>query len=214
MDTKEVEARFFDVVKDHKLTIIRSSENSRHLEFRKPGTGCYGFDIITWPWHLCITGYWGAFLFRRLEDMFDFFRMNDQIKRFSTKNGNKLYINKVYWHKKVLAESRNGGCKKYSEEVFRSEIKRWFDDWAEDQPNDLAMEVWSKIEDEVLTRCENRYDAMAAALSFRHENFDFDDFWTVDLEEYTNSFVWCLYAIVWGISVYDEIRFNCVLNGI
>ncbi len=202
MDTKEFEDRFLNDVKDHQMTIIRDDDTGRHIRFREPGTMIYGFDLITWSGHLCVTGDCGTFVFRRVEDMFGFFRMDS--RDFSYKSDRKLHINTGYWHEKVLAEERHGGCKKYSEDVFRDEIKEWFDAWAEDQPKGLSAEVWREIEDEVLSCSESEHDAMDAALSFHNEFFDFTDFWEVDLKEYTFDYIWCLYAIVWGISVYDQ----------
>ena len=202
MDSKKFENRFLDEVKDHQINILRDNGVDRHLRFRKPGTIIYGFDILTWSGHLCVTGDCGTFVFRRLEDMFDFFRMPPG--DFNCKPDRKLHINAGYWHEKVLAEERQGGCKKYSEEIFREEIKRWFDDWAEDQPRGLVSEIWAEIEEEVLSCSESEHDAIDAALGFQNEFFDFTDFWEVDLKEYTFDYIWCLFAIVWGISVYDK----------
>jgi hypothetical protein len=38
--------------------------------------------------------------------------------------------------------------------------------------------------------------------------FRFTDFWEVNLHEYTYRFIWCCYAMVWGIRKYDEARAN------
>ena len=44
----------------------------------------------------------------------------------------------------------------------------------------------------------------AAAKSYLAGNLEFYDFWETDLEEYTFRYLWCLYAIVWGITQYDK----------
>jgi hypothetical protein len=194
------EDRFLKEVSNHEMTIIRDSGVDRHIRFRKPGTFCYGFDLITWSGHLCVTGDCGTFVFRRVEDMFSFFRMPEGNKYPS---GNKvLSINPGYWHEKVLAEERHGGCKKYSEERFREVVKSDFDTYFESYDHDWKDECWQEIEDQVLT-AENEYQAFEYAMNFRFNDFDFQDFWERSLKEYTFDYLWCLYAIVWGILQYD-----------
>jgi hypothetical protein len=79
----------------HWMDIVRDDGENRHIRFQQRGTGVYHFDIITWPGKLCITGDCGTFVFRRLPDMFEFFR--------STQRGR---INAQYWAEKVIAEGR------------------------------------------------------------------------------------------------------------
>jgi len=38
------------------------------------------------------------------------------------------------------------------------------------------------------------------------KTFEFTDFWDHDLSEYTHHFVWCCYALAWGIKKYDETK--------
>ena len=38
---------------------------------------------------------------------------------------------------------------------------------------------------------------------FEHEGFQFHDSWEWDNTSYTFRFLWCLYAITWGIRQYD-----------
>ena len=201
MDYKEIEDMFFNDTKDHVLSIIRNDGVNRHIQFKKPGTICYGFDLITWPGHLCITGDCGTFVFRRIEDMFSFFRIDIDRGR----PGYRLPINLNYWHEKVIAESRPGGCKHYSREIFHAAIKEYFDQWAEDQSDeDLKKEIWAKIEDEVLSADENGFMAMNAAMEFDYKDFQFIDFQGTSLQEFTYDYIWCCIAIVWGIQKYDE----------
>ena len=44
---------------------------------------------------------------------------------------------------------------------------------------------------------------MQAAVNFEHAGYRLSDFWEVNLYQYTYHFVWCCYAIVWGIHQYD-----------
>jgi len=47
---------------------------------------------------------------------------------------------------------------------------------------------------------------MRAGVEFEHDGFRFEDFWEIDCHDYTYSFVWCCYAIAWGIQVYDAAK--------
>ena len=46
-----IEERFLNDVSEHQITVIRDQDTDRHIRFRRPGTSCYGFDLITWPGH-------------------------------------------------------------------------------------------------------------------------------------------------------------------
>ena len=71
---KDIKQIFLNDVKDHQMTIVRDDNIGRHLRFSKPGTSCMSFDLITWPGYLCCTGDMGTYVFKRLPDMFEFFR--------------------------------------------------------------------------------------------------------------------------------------------
>lgn len=192
------EERFLSDVTDHKMEIIRDDGVNRHLKFRKPGTGCYGFDLVTWPWKLCVTGDCGTFVFARLEDMFRFFRSDVKLKE-----PKKLFINTGYWEEKVLSADRHGGTQMFSERIFKEAVKRSFDLHFEDaEDGDKKARCWDEIEDRVLC-CSNEYEAYDAIGSFEHEGFTFVDFFEYNTKEYTFKFLWCLYAIAWGIEQYD-----------
>lgn len=68
------EQRFLNDVANHEMIIIRDDGVNRHVRFKRPNSSCMYFDLITWPGHLCYTGDMGSYVFRRLEDMFEFFR--------------------------------------------------------------------------------------------------------------------------------------------
>ncbi|MFM0226163.1 hypothetical protein [Paraburkholderia dipogonis] len=210
------------------MTVLRDDGVDRHLRFRKPGTSCYGFDLITWGGHLLITGDCGSFLFLRLHDMFQFFRADRKSK-------DDLYLNPQYWSEKLIATdcsgSRGGAAKRFSRETFEANIKRWFDDrfegeiendastdeadWdyeedAEQRAKNVAQRkarreaIWSQIVSDVLYHSGNEHQAAQAAYDFEHDGFNFQDFYEVDNTEYTFHFIWCAYAIAWGVKKYDE----------
>ena len=214
--------QFLRDVGEHELTVLRDVGVDRHLRFRKPGTGCYGFDLLTWPGHLLITGDCGSFLFRRLEDMFEFFRTDREPK-------DDLHLNPQYWSEKLIATDcngkRGGAAIEFSKEKFEASIKRWFDDHFEfeicedaDPDEDLVGNdsvsvgarkarrdaIWAEIESNVLSHSDSEHQAAQAAYDFEHDGFNFRDFYEVDNTEYTFHFIWCAYAIAWGIKRFDE----------
>ena len=117
------EKRFLDNVAHHDMTILRNDGVDRHLRFRKPGTIIYGFDLITWPGHLCITGDCGTYVFSRVDDMFCFFRMS--INDFNHHKDRAVNINPGYWGEKLLSVGRNAGYKEFDESAFKDRVKQY-----------------------------------------------------------------------------------------
>ncbi len=186
------EQQFLGDIKNHALEIIRDEGVYRHLRFRRPGTRCYGFDIITWPGYLCYTGDMGCFVFSRVEDMLKFFRDEG--------TGGPLRINLRYWAEKLQATDRNGGYKAFGFERFREVVNRIV---AEDED---ATEELKEAVKEMLDDCEGKSAEACymAAFEFEWDNQQyFTDFFEHSLEEYTFHYIWCCYALVWGIRQYD-----------
>jgi hypothetical protein len=197
------EKRFMDDVKKHQMTIIRDDGVNRHIRLKVPGSTYYHFDLITWPGHLCITGGCGTYVFRRIEDMFCFFRDDEE---YNKKHGRQIGINPNYWMEKVLAADRCNGCMEFSEDSFRDCVKHHFDMHVESNPDDKKANklLWSEIKEDVLYYADNEHEAYQAVSGFEHEGFIFQDFFDGGgTEEYTFRYIWNLYAIVWGISKYD-----------
>jgi len=219
--------RFLSDVDKHEMSVIRDDGVSRHIRFKRPGTSCYFFDLITWPGHLCISGDCGTYVFQRLEDMFEFFRTD---RDYGKRKGEKLYANLGYWGEKIVSESRDGGIQEFSVELFKAVIKEYFDSHFQDEiANETAMrayasdenpldaselaemedaagkrdEIWQAIEDEVLCAADDEHQACHAAHDFKHEGFQFEDFFEHNLKDYTFRFIWNCYAIAWGIEKYD-----------
>lgn len=190
------EEQFLKEVTEHQMTVFQDEDVYRRIRFSKPGTSCMHFDLITWPGYLCYTGDMGTFVFSRLPDMFKFFR-GDQA--YNESKGRMLSINLQYWAEKLEAVDRNGGVKAYDADKFKQCIKEWLDN------HDASAEVREAVKDEVLSRADDGADrAMNAAYEFRHAEFVFQDIWEFDPTEYTHRFVWCCYALAWGILQYDK----------
>lgn len=214
------EARFLKDVAQHAMEVIRDDGVHRHVRFRKPRPAGseYWFDLITWPGSLCIDGDMGTYVFRRLDDMFEFFRAD---RGYAERNGQKLGINLGYWSEKLQAP-KSRDAEDYSADRFRQHIKEAFDQWVEQtQPDDDASDderaafntekadLWEEIEGDVLYAADDgeiRAHDSAAGFDGRRWKFSFHDAWEWDCRDYKFHFVWCCYAIAWGIKTYDAAR--------
>lgn len=190
--------RFLRHVANHQMEIVRDEDLYRHLKFAEPGAWHRWFEILTWPGRLCITGDMGTFVFTRLPDMFVFFRSTPQPDR-----PDALRVNPSYWAEKSIAADRDG-IKQWSTDKFKAKLSRWFED------QEISESLWHAIAQNVLARADDgEHEAMSAAINFEYDDRPvFQDFWEVDCKEYTFTYLWCLYAIVWGIRQYDAAKIN------
>lgn len=214
MAREVTEAAFLKDIADHKMQIIRDDGLYRHVRFAQPETLCEHFDLITWPGYLCYTGDMGTFVFSRLPDMFEFFRTD---RAYAQRRGRQLFINLRYWAEKLEAVDSHGsrveGVKEYSPERFERVIKeqliRWWREYG--LSPDQRHELREAIEGDVLSWSDDgAVRAFDAANNFRHkidgQLFEFADFWEHDLTDYTRRFVWCCYALAWGIQQYHDAK--------
>lgn len=212
--------RFKRDIAEHAITVIRNDGPNRHIRFSRPGTGCYHFDLVTWPGILCYTGDMGTFVFQRLTDMFEFFRTD---REYRQRVGNEIPVNLSYWSEKLIAVdgSRHGGkAKEFSEEKFRRVINEYRVQWMRSAKESGSLdkagrrELWEAVTDEVFGPLDDSGGerAMHAAYEFNHDprenprrpyGWHFDDLFEHDFTEYTHSFVWACRAISWGVHQYD-----------
>lgn len=202
MDTHEcTQERFLKDVAEHRMQILRDDGLYRHVRFSRPNSSTMGFDLVTFPGHLCYTGDMGTYVFTRLPDMFEFFRT-------SPREAGGLYINPGYWSEKCVAADRDG-IKEYSAEKFRSVIAEYVDNWRENHEWDEMPEGLREEVDDVLSAADDgEYAARDAVYRFsytddEHGTFEFGDFFEYSLTEYTFRFIWCCYALSWGVQAYD-----------
>lgn len=192
MSTEDsVSERFVNDVAAHEMTVKNDTGLYRHLTFRKPDTFACGFHITTWPGYLCISGDMGCFVFTRLTDMFEFFRIGG--------------INPQYWAEKLTATDREGH-RRFSRELYRQAVESDFAGWEFDSEEDRKA-AWSEIEDEWtgILGADTVEDAMRQATDWvcPVSQQRFQDFWEHTLEDYSFRFLWCCFAIQWAIKRYD-----------
>lgn len=203
------EKDFLAAVVGNEMTIIRDLGVDRHIRFKKSNTFNCHFDLITWPGHLCITGDMGTYVFARIRDMFEFFRTDRKHNPY-IKPGETLYINLGYWSEKILAADKNGKIEEYDADLARAKIVEWLDQMG------ASEDLRQAVREDVLAYAEDgEYAIRQAADDFHYEGTHdvFQDFFEVDLKDYTYSFVWNCYAIAWGLVQYDkmiaEVEANC-----
>jgi len=207
MESNKVLSDFKRETADHKMEIIKDDGVFRHLLFSQDHSSIYHFTLTTWPGHLCIGGDMGTYVFSRLHDMFRFFRMD---YADSQRSGGELTINQGYWAEKLQGGGgeHNKLYTEWSPEDFEERVQEFYDDWlagAEDNE-----EITDEIKAEVLADINRlkqsssyEYEALIAQQEFRSDYIDLCDFWECSCRDSTHSFVWCCFAIVWGIRQYD-----------
>ena len=196
MSNLVTEQTFLKYVAEHRMTVLLDNGVYRHLRFANPRSSNMSFEVVTWPNYLAYAGDMGSYVFSRLEDMFQFFRTPEN---YRSSKGDVLAINPCYWGEKLQAHDHVDGYKKYSADLFRARIQDWLDD-----RELVSPELLEAVKDEVLCYADEGEDAARRAVhDFEHGDFQFHDFWEVDLKEHTGRYLWCCYALTWGIAQYD-----------
>jgi hypothetical protein len=119
----------------------------------------------------------------------------------------ELYINPEYWAEKCeAADRRTKGLDVYDADLFRKCVQQDFESYFEDCDDPEAKaRCWQEIEETVLT-AENEHEAFERTSQFECEGFEFSDFWEHNLRSWSYHFIWCCYAIAWGIRQYDAMH--------
>ena len=215
------EESFLNDVSKHEMKVLLDNGIYRHLRFKQQGSSNMWFDVVTWPGFLAYTGDMGAFVFARLEDMFEFFRGRP------VDDKDKLYINLSYWGEKLEAVDQVGrwdsGYRVFSPDKLKEHVEEQIKNWVED-----CDETYDSSDEEIMadrTEFENelRYaikedvyrlledgeqEARRAVNDFQckigNRTYNFSDTWEWECTEYTFRFVWCCYAVAYSIQQYDN----------
>lgn len=209
------EESFLKDVEKHEMKVLLDNGLYRHLRFASTGPHSWNqwFDIVTFPDRLVYTGDMGTYVFARLEDMFDFFRTRP-------KDGDKkLYINLGYWGEKLQAADGNSrwdsGYRIFSPEKFKEQVEEQIKDWCEEDnlSKDHKRQLRNAVQDQVLGCEEDGEHAARQALdAFSWDDdeggrkFEFQDTFEWDFETYAYRYIWCCYAIAYGIQKYDALK--------
>lgn len=190
------EQQFLKDISEHKMTILLDKDWHRHVVFQKPGTINLMFGLVTWPGYLHIYGDMGDYTFSRIADMFEFFRTE---KERRAQPGETLFINLGYWAEKLQAVDKNSKVKEFSYDILKQIIQERIDEAETTKAQrDAVEQLVESLDGESMEVVHERVRDF--------EEFEFSDFWEHDLTEYTYHFIWCCYAIAWGISTYDTFK--------
>jgi predicted DNA-binding protein len=207
--SQPTEESFLKDVANHSMKILKDDGVYRHLQFSNNGSWNQRFDIVTWPGYLAYSGDMGCFVFSRLADMFEFFRTDRRDKEH-------LGINLSYWSEKLEAVDRDGrssSATQFSPEKFRDMVDEQIKEWIEDY--NLSEEASEELRDEVNYQIMSRLDdgeesahqnLNEFSYSIDGTEFEFQDTWEWNFDEYTYRFIWCCYALAWGIQMYDKAK--------
>ncbi len=199
MNTEKLLQTFKRDVANHTMRIHKDDGLYRHIEFSQNGDFDCRFFLVTWPGYLSIVGDCGDFTFKRTHDMFGFFRREE------------LTINPSYWQEKLCAGASFAGGTAISEEFsfdkYKARVGEWFNDRFPKGKSDRAArkEAREEVKEQLLEIDEDEWSAVVATREFDSEHIDFYDFWESGCSEWRYHYLWCLYAIVWGIQEYDRI---------
>lgn len=190
---------FLNDVKDHVLTINHEHGVFRSLTFAKPHSSDMHVNIVTSNGYLYYSGDMGAFTFKRLHDMFDFFRNKE------------CEINPIYWHEKLEAHDRFGGSTEYSEELAKERINSYLEQFLDnlDMDDEDDQVKANKAKSAVADFLKDIGDEHSCSEAYDDWNvrdaggMELNDFFDGGLDTHTSRFIWCLRAIVHVINLYD-----------
>ena len=208
--------QFLKDIERHEMHILRDDGVYRHVRFKRQGSMCMHFDLVTWPGYLCYTGDMGTYVFTRLNDMFEFFRRD---------TGERQYrIDFRYWAEKCEGADKGDGVQEFDVEAFRAAVKRQGARIIRSHraraklSKDERRELWEQLQTDVLDLLDPRQEQVAFNRAYEfsyakgsfldpgHENFhlELEDF--PSCKRYSHRFLWCCHALAWGINVYDTAR--------
>lgn len=222
---------FLADVAGHSLSIRHDEGGFRHLEFGAKGSCNNWFSITTWPGVLTIHGDHGSYVFsRRADDMFAFFRTQGSADGHPV----ELTINPDHWSTKLTAVNCHrgeGSIYAFSDAKCEALARDWFNAHFEDEIHADALlksqqgitaeqqtalmerqalrgDCWDSLHD-IVTNSQS-YEQFADAIgNFTHDRgFDVTDVCSEltvpDVSEWCYHYLWCLFAIVYGIQQYDR----------
>lgn len=194
--------QFLKDIASHQLTVNLDQGVFRDLTIARPNTVSMHYNITTRPGYLVITGDMGSFVFTRLNDMFKFFRSDDGYE-----------INLGYWEEKLEAVNRGNGAQAFSVDTVSQILKDHLNDHLE------GLDCGHSTSDEA--KAEEAKEAIqnliGLAESDEHDFYsklrewdpkydggvDMECWWEWDFKDYTYHYIWCCYAIVHAIKLYD-----------
>ncbi len=220
--------RFMQDVGKHCMTILRNDGVDRHVQFRKPGCSAYWFDLVTVPGILMINGDMGTYVFSIVRDMFEFFATDQKYAQVGELRINPCYWSEKLLAVDSTSRGR-GDIYEFDYEGFMTQVLEHYQEFYEDQIKcerearldcegseipqhildewaaeaEVRADVLTQIEEELLNGDHlDRDEAHRLLYNFGCDadpEFGFVDSCEWNLKCYRFHFIWCLYAIQYGI---------------
>lgn len=228
----EARSRAIKAIAKHEVHIEHDEGVFRSILFKAPGTSNYHFRLVTWPGHLAISGDIGDFIFAREHDMFGWFATDHDWAAMPLKINPVYWGQKVQAASKMSIRDGSNGVSeiKTDVEAVRRAMVAWFrgiylSEWdaVYSSSNDecYRMRGWAELRDFLETDIYE--DAPVAETIRMIDGFslsghmfkdgdtrryetDYSDYGDFARSEYTNTFLMCCEAILWGIKRYAQTK--------
>jgi len=197
------EAKFLKDVAQHQMTVLRDDGLYKHLRFKRPVDAHMHFDLVTWPGYLAYSGDMGCYVFNRQADMLEFVRAARGAKS-GLGIADPLKFDPAYWGEKLQGIDKSDGYRTYSKAVFRQRVKDEYETACEYiESDERRAALWEALENDVLSKGDTEATAYQALVEFDHVDLKFSDVFEWNLRDYTSRYMWCCFAIAWGVKQYD-----------
>lgn len=193
--------QFLKDVASHELTVNLDQGLFRDLTIQRPGCGEMHYHITTRPDYLMFTGDMGDFIFQRTSDMFGFFRSKEEYR-----------INPRYWGEKVEA----GKVSKFDIDTANSSVQGYLTNFLEDldlsNPDDRekSKQALEAVTDFISgNQYSSEFEFWESINSWDPDDaggLELTGFFEAPTTTKTFHYVWCCYAIVHAIKLYDAYK--------
>lgn len=222
---KEARERFIGDVAGHQMTIAHEDGIYRHVQFRGQRGGHLWFDLLTWPGRLTISGDMGTWTFARVPDMFTFFRsakleINTSYWAEKLQHGTsggrdhaREFSEELFAARLLEQLSSYFGLESPDLETVAAAVKEEVLERESGNGPYALMHAAAEFECEYGEQPEHTPLCRKSRAGYRstcicgadrtRKTFSFDPCELPDGKEYSYHFLWCLYAIVWGVQQYD-----------
>lgn len=194
---------FLKDVENHQLTVNLDSGVYRDITIANPNTMCMHYNITTRPGYLMFTGDMGCFVFKRTNDMLGFFRPQSG-----------YYINTSYWGEKVEA----GEVSQFDMDTANASLQNYLTNFLDDldlsdpEDREKSKQALSAVNEFISSNeYSGEFEFWENINSWDKDEaggLELTDFFEASTTAKTFRYVWCCYAIVHAIKLYDEYKLS------